>query len=173
MLLQLKWIQHLVWKPVVCSLHHCPRNSTQMQRITKIQWDFCNSYFYPAGKWPLKSLKDKDIFNALTSTPHLCRLHMHQWALAKLTVQAAQLYCCYYTNPLLCEVHSKRAALYKAQLFPAVRCWIYQKKEKRKVGEFHYKCKNVYCCCCCTALHPTRDNSSLIKSWWMMDMARG
>lgn len=154
-------------------LHPSLRNSIQMQRITKVQWDFSNSYFHPAGKLPLKGLKEKDISHALTSTPQLHRLHIHQWARAELTVQAAQLYHCYYTNPLLCKAHSQCTALYKAKPFPAAWCWICQKKEKRKIRKFHYKCKNVYCCCHWTVLHPVRDNSSLIKSWWMIDMASG
>lgn len=181
--LQLKWIQYpnyLVGNPVVCSLHHSLRNSVQMLRFTKVQWDLCNSYFHPAGKLPLKTLKEEHVSDALTSTPSPQAPHPSVspcWA----DSPSGTLHCCYYnTNPLLCKAHSECTALNKATLFPAARCWICQKqkkkkggKKKRKVREFHYKCKNVYCCCCCTALHPMWDNSSLIKLWWMIDMASG
>lgn len=48
-----------------------------------------------------------------------------------------------------------------------------KRKKKRKIREFNSNCKNVYCCFCFRALHPEQDNSSLIKSWWMIDMASG
>lgn len=144
-----------------------------MQRITEVQRDFCNSYFYPTGKLQQKSFKEKNNSDSGTNTPHLHKLHIHNWALAELTVQAVQLYRYLYTNQLLCKAYRECTALHKAKPFPAVRCWICQKKEKRKIREFNSNCKNVYCCFCFRALHPEQDNSSLIKSWWMIDMASG
>lgn len=85
-----------------------------MQRITEVQRDFCNSYFYPAGKLPQKSLKEKNNSDSGTKTPHLHKLHIHNWALAELTVQAVQLYRYLYTNQLLCKAYRECIALYKA-----------------------------------------------------------